>query len=110
MMFSDGRRDSESQVFSMGLVVPIVLAIWALINWLTGRAYLPTRGHWILFTDWWGVSALAVAKTGAAVAFFGWYYLANLDRWQRWAELVAAAGLGVIVLSIVALVPRLLRG
>jgi hypothetical protein len=105
----NGRRDSESQVFSMGLLLPILLAIWALIHGLTGRAYLPTRGRWLLFTDWWGVSTLAGMKMGVAVACFGWYYLANRERWQRWAELVTAAGVGIIVLSIIALVPRLLR-
>jgi hypothetical protein len=105
----DGRRDSEHRALSIGLILPVLLAIWALINWATGRAYLPTKGHWLLFTDWWGVSALASAKLGAGVSFFGWYYLANRERWQRWAELVTCAGVGVIVLSILAVVLKLLR-
>ena len=105
----DGRHDSENQVLSMGIIAPCLLVLWALINLATGRAYLPTRGHWILFTDLWGVSVLAGVKLGTALAFFGWYYLANRERWERWAELVTVAGLGAIVLAIVALVPRLLR-
>ena len=100
-----GGRDAEHKVKLRGIIIPIVLVLWAAINAVTGQALWPVlRGRhlsavWV--TDFVHVAAAACVKLGIAVACFGWYFMANREEWSYWSLLVTLAGCALAVLSFV---------
>ena len=98
----DGTRDPEHKIILLGLIVPVLLVLWAGLNWYSGWVLWPVaRGPWRLVTDPFKVSASACVKLGLAVGCFGWYYMANRDAWSYWSQPVTLVGYGGAIVAFV---------
>ena len=97
----DGRHDSDHKVISLGIISPILLGCWAMLNLFTHSVWWPARGRPIVVTDALHVTAMICVKLGLAVGLFGQYYMANREEWGRWAQVVTLVGYGGAVVAFV---------
>jgi hypothetical protein len=104
--------DNHQQV-GIGFISAGLFALAGTLCLLLGKAYLPRPGGRrlqmvVLTSDDWRFWAAVAGEFGLALALFGWFGLANIDRFERFARPVTAVGLIGVAIGILAIFANLI--
>jgi len=98
-----GFRDNDLVKWLVGAGGAVALASLAALNLAVGKAFIPTRAGGIYTVTYSAsVIGLAAAKSGLAVVLFAWFFLANEERCERWAQPLLLAGTVLAIIGFLA--------
>ena len=101
-----GLKDSLTKAVLIGLVTPALLLGIAICNLSLRRVYWPADRDTSLelvqtFDAFWIVAGTVMLKVGAAGVLFAWYWMANIERLERFC---LGVGFSSIALAIAGLI------
>lgn len=100
-------KDTPTEAFFPGFVLPAALALLVAFNLITGKAIYPARGTLLtVYTHTCRVAGAVLVEVVFATGRFSWYVLANNERSEHLAlpivgvsVVVALVGLVLVVLG-----------